>query len=195
MQTYCSHRYASECAQMGSPGLSRGARRSAGSRDKVAAMTILRSMPSTSWTLLAALAGALTATACKKDSGETQPPDASAGDADAGDGSDAASSDDDDAAPEVLTVDAFEETIQARTGDVSDCFATAKEAKADLAGKLVYDFTIDGEGKVSAIVADPASTIKDEALNTCVRDKAKGWSFPKTRDGKPTTFPYKFNLS
>ncbi len=155
-------------------------------------MTTLRSMPSTSWTLLAVLAGALATTACKKDA-QTQPPDATADAADAGDA--AASDDDEPAAPEFLTVDVFEETMQAKNGEVGDCFSKAREAKADLAGKLAYDFTIDGEGKISEVKEDPASTIKDEGLNTCVRDKAKGWSFPKTRDGKPMTLNYGFNLS
>lgn len=161
-------------------------------------MTTLRSMPSTSWTLLAVLAGALattTVSGCKKDA-QTQPPDATADAADAGGAGDAAASTDEEpTAPEFLTVDVFEETMQGKNGEVGDCFTKAREAKADLAGKLAYDFTIDGEGKISEVKEDPASTIKDEGLNTCVRDKAKGWSFPKTRDGKPMTLNYGFNLS
>jgi hypothetical protein len=157
-----------------------------------------RSMPSTSWTLLAVLAGALAATACKKDA-DTKPPEASGDLGDAGDAGDADKGgdqgDEGDAAPEFLTVDAFEEMMQGKNGDVGDCFATAREAKADLAGKLTYDFTVDGEGKVSEIKLDPASAIKDEGLDNCVREKAKGWSFPKTRDGKPMTLSYGFNLS
>ena len=85
--------------------------------------------------------------------------------------------------------------MQSKNGDVGDCFAAAREAKADLAGKLTYDFTVDGEGKVSEIKLDPASAIKDEGLDNCVREKAKGWSFPKTRDGKSMTLNYGFNLS
>jgi hypothetical protein len=153
--------------------------------------------PSISWPLLAVLAGGLTLTACKK-SADPQTPDGEkgeVGDADhAGDqGGDASA--DDDAAPEFLTVDVFEEIVDKHKGDVSDCYATAKEAKADLAGKLVLDFTIDGTGKVSAVKVDPASTLKDEGVNTCVDGKAKTWEFPKTRDGKDMILPYSFNLS
>ncbi len=159
----------------------------------------MTTQPSTSWTLLAVLAGALAATSasgCKKDA-QTQPPDTTADNAgDAGDGGGAAASDDDEpAAPEFLTVDVFEETMQGKNGEVGDCFTKARETKANLSGKLAYDFTIDGEGKISEVKEDPSSTIKDEGLNTCVRDKAKGWSFPKTRDGKPMTLNYGFNLS
>ena len=156
-------------------------------------MTTLRA-PSISWPLLAVLAGGLTLTACKK-SADPQTPDGEKGEVDhAGDqGGDASA--EDDAAPEVLTVDVFEEIVDKHKGDVSDCYATAKEAKADLAGKLVLDFTIDGAGKVSEIKVDPASTLKDDGVNTCVNDRAKKWEFPKTRDGESMTLPYSFNLS
>lgn len=148
-----------------------------------------------SWTLLAVAAGALATTACKK-APDTKAPDGGGGDevSHAGDnGGDA--SPEDDAAPEILTVDVFEEVVDKHKGDVSDCYATAKEAKADLAGKLTLDFTIDGTGKVSEVKVDPASTLKDDGVNACVSDKAKGWSFPKTRDGQSMTLPYSFNLS
>ena len=42
---------------------------------------------------------------------------------------------------------------------------------------------------------DPASTLKDDGVNTCVNDRAKKWEFPKTRDGESMTLPYSFNLS
>ncbi|MBK7824425.1 AgmX/PglI C-terminal domain-containing protein [Nannocystis sp.] len=151
---------------------------------------------SNSWTLLAVAVSALTMTACKK-SADTKAPDGGGGGDEvshAGDnGGDASPGD--DAAPEFLTVDVFEEVLDKHKGDVSDCYATAKEAKADLAGKLVLDFTVDGTGKVSEVKVDPASTLKDDGVNACVSDKAKGWSFPKTRDGQSMTLPYSFNLS
>jgi hypothetical protein len=155
-------------------------------------MTTLRA--SKSWSLLAVMAGALTLTACKK-STDTAPPDSTADATDhAGDqGGDASEAD--DAAPEFLTVDVFEEIVDKHKNDVTDCYATAKEAKADLAGKLSVDFTIDGTGKVSEIKVDPTSTLKDDALNTCVSDKVKAWEFPKTRDGKPMILPYSFSFS
>lgn len=151
---------------------------------------------STSWTLLAVLAGALAATACKKNA-DTQAPDASAGAGDAqdadNDGGGGGGSEPEE--PEFLTVNDFEDAMQGKNGDIGDCFAAAREAKPGLAGKLAYDFTIGGDGKVSDIKPDPASTIKDPGLDKCVREKANGWSFPKTRDGQPMTLPYTFNLS
>lgn len=164
-------------------------------RDRTAVMTTLRAT-SISWPLLAVLASGLTLTACKK-AADSQTPDGSGEVGDAGHAGDQGgdASDADEGAPEVLTVDAFEEIVDKHKGDVSDCYATAKEAKADLAGKLVLDFTVDGTGKVSEVKVDPASTLKDDGLNTCVSDKVKTWEFPKTRDGESMTLPYSFNLS
>ena len=85
--------------------------------------------------------------------------------------------------------------MNAKTSDVTDCFAAAKEAKPDLGGKLMLEFTIDGTGKVSTVKTEDASAVKDPGLTTCVIDKAKTWEFPKTRDGQPMTLPYAFNLS
>ena len=158
-------------------------------------MTTLRGT-SISWPLLAVLASGLTLTACKK--ADSQTLDGEKGEVGeekhAGDqGGDASA--EDDAAPEFLTVDVFEEIVDKHKSDVSDCYATAKEAKPELAGKLSLDFTIDGTGKVSEVKVDPASTLKDDGVNACVSDKAKSWSFPKTRDGQSMTLPYSFNLS
>lgn len=162
-----------------------------GAHDKVAAMTTQRS---TSWTLLALVASALATTACNKKNADTQPPEAkeAASDDSAADrGGDASEPEE----PEFLTVNDFEDAMQGKNSDIGECFATAREAKPGLAGKLAYDFTIGGDGKVSDIKPDPASTIKDPGLDKCVREKANGWSFPKTRDGQPMTLPYAFNLS
>lgn len=98
-------------------------------------------------------------------------------------------------AEEILTVDSFEETMQGKQGDVADCFAAAKEASPKLSGKLVLDITVGGDGAVAGVKFDESSTIKEAAITTCVEEKAKGWKFPKTRDGKEMTLPYSLNLS
>ena len=150
-------------------------------------MTIARSITSL-------LAVAVVLTACKKDA-DTKPPLDGGGDQVANpedNGGDAEEA----PAEDFLTVDAFEETITSKQGDVVDCYSAAKEAKPALAGgKLALEFTIDGQGKVSAIKPEPGGTIDDPGLTACVTDKAKSWQFPKTRDGNTMTLPYSFNLS
>ncbi len=148
--------------------------------------------------LLVVMTGALAMTACKK-SGDSAPPGDGAGaDLDAGDDDRASSnddSDDADAEPDFLSVDAFEEIVQRNTGDVTDCFSQAKAGKPELAGKLAYDFTIGADGQLTDLQLDEGSAIKDDGLNACILDKARGWKFPKPRGDQPMTLPYSFSLS
>ncbi|HEY8376973.1 MAG TPA: AgmX/PglI C-terminal domain-containing protein [Nannocystis sp.] len=140
--------------------------------------------------------GLAVTTGCKK--GSTTTPD------DASPGGDAAGSSSDDGdgggggydgpTEEILTVDSFEETMQGKQNEVADCFAQAKEAKPDLAGKLALDITVAGDGSVKSVKFDEGSTIQEASITACVEEKAKGWKFPKTRDGNDMTLPYALNL-
>jgi hypothetical protein len=152
--------------------------------------------PKASWSLFSVLVGALALSACKKDGDAKPPEDGGSGDvADSGggDGGGGGGGDEPDEA-EFLTVDVFEETLQSKTDDVAECFGKAKESKPDLGGTLMLDFTVGGDGVVTEVKTDPASTIKDDGLNACVLEKAKTWKFPKTRKGEPMTLPFKFSM-
>ena len=154
-------------------------------------------MPRISLTLALCLI-ALAPAGCKKGSTTTPDGDSPGGDAAAdandraGDGNDGGY---DGPREDVLTVDSFEETMQSKQGDVADCFAQAKESKPDLAGKLALDVTVAGDGSVSSVKFDEGSSIKEASITTCIEGKAKGWKFPKTRDGSEMTLPYALNLS
>jgi hypothetical protein len=145
-------------------------------------------------TMLAMATGAVNLAGCKKSSDTTAPDDGSGGEVSKPEDNDGDAAQE-DSAPEFLTVDVFEDVVNAKTSDVTDCFAAAKEKKPDLGGKLMLEFTIDGTGKVSAVKTEAGSTVNDPGLTTCVTDKAKAWPFPKTRDGEPMTLPFAFNLS
>lgn len=152
--------------------------------------------PKASWSLFSVLVGALALTACKKD-GDAKPPEDSgevADDADGGGGG-GGGGDAEDEAPEFLTVDVFEDTLNSKSSEVADCFAKAKESKPDLGGTLALDFTVGGDGVITEVKHDGSSTIKDDGLNACVLEKAKGWKFPKTRKGDPMTLPFKFTMN
>ena len=160
-------------------------------RDKSVDMT-----QRTSWTLALSLATLVALPGCKKEA--TAPPDGSGGgDAAAGEdgGGNGGGGGSDGAAELPLTADTFEEAMQARQGDVADCFAQAKEAKPDLAGKLALDVTVAGDGSVSAIKFTDTSTIQEPSITSCIEEKAKGWKFNKTSDGSPMTLGYSLNLS
>lgn len=160
--------------------------------DRTGGMTTRASI---SWPLLVVAAGALTLAACKKSSDTKAPDGSDGGEISHADDNGGDAAPEEDSPPEFLTVDVFEDVVNSKTGDVTDCFAAAKEKKPDLGGKLMLEFTIDGTGKVSAVKTESASTVNDPGLTTCVTDKAKTWSFPKTRDGQPMTLPYAFNLT
>lgn len=153
--------------------------------------------PKRSWSLLSVLVLALGLTACKKD-GDAKPPEDGGGGGEVADGGDGGGGggggSSEDEAPEFLTVDVFEETLQSKNGDVAECFGKAKEAKPDLGGELLLDFTVGGDGVVTEVKADDKSTIKDDGLNACVLEKAKTWKFPKTRKGDPMTLPFRFSM-
>ena len=133
--------------------------------------------------------------ACKKQADSSPPDGDKAGEGGSGGGEQAGDAGGDaEMGEEFLSVDGFEETMQGKQGDVADCFAQAKEAKPDLSGKLALDITVGGDGSVSAVKFDDASTIKEASITSCVEEKAKGWKFAKTRDGKEMTLPYSLNL-
>lgn len=148
----------------------------------------------TPWPLLAVLASALSLPACKKQE-DSKPPGDAADPGDDADGGGGGGNIPDDDGPDFLTADVFEETVQDKSGDVTDCYAKAKETRPDLAGKLSLDFTIGGDGSVTDVKTDPGSTINDADLNACVLEKTKSWKFPRTRDGNPMTLPFSFNMS
>ncbi len=151
--------------------------------------------PKASWSLLSVLVGALALSACKKDGDSKPPEDGGGGDVADNGGGEGGGADAEDEAPEFLTVDVFEETMNAKNGEVAECFGKAKEAKPDLGGTLALDFTIGGDGVVSEVKTDPSSTIKDDGLNACVLERAKAWKFPKTRKGDSMTLPFKFSMN
>lgn len=132
---------------------------------------------------------------CKKEA--TTAPDGDGGGGAVADREDSSDGDGgyDGPSEEILTADAFEETMQAKQGDVADCFAAAKEAKPDLAGKLALDVTVAGDGSVASVKFDEGSTIQEASITSCIEEKAKSWKFYKTRDGSEMTLPYSLNLS
>ena len=150
-------------------------------------------------TLTLCLLTLVAAPGCKKDA--TTPPEGDGG------GAEVAGREDNDGAEEggaggydgpleeILSADAFEELMQAKQGDVADCFAAAKEANPELAGQLAFDITVAGDGSVASITFDEASSIQDATITACVEEKARGWQFYKTRDGGEMTLPYSLNLS
>jgi hypothetical protein len=95
----------------------------------------------------------------------------------------------------VLTVSRFEETVNERMQDVADCFSDAQTSNDKLGTKLVADFEVDGEGKVTSVEATSDSEVDDAGLLGCIKDKAQGWELPPPPDGEPTNFTFPFDFT
>lgn len=94
----------------------------------------------------------------------------------------------------ILTVSGFEDAVNAHMQDVVDCFSDAKANNDKLGTKLVADFRIDGEGKVTGIDAIDGSDVDDAGLLTCIKDKTTNWGLAPPPGGEATnmTFPFDF---
>lgn len=62
--------------------------------------------------------------------------------------------------------------VAGKTTDLDACYANARKANAKLSGKVELVFTVDADGNTSG-VAVKSSTVKNQELETCVKDVAK----------------------
>lgn len=136
---------------------------------------------------------AAAAPGCKK-SGESAPPTGVEEDEGEGAGG-GGSSDDEGGGEEFLTASGFEEFVQGKGGEVSECFSEASEKTPGIGGKLILDFTIAGDGSVESTAVGEGSTLTDATFVGCVQKAAASWRLPKTRDGKSMTLSFPFALS
>jgi len=67
-----------------------------------------------------------------------------------------------------------------------ECYVPALEKNPELKGEVDVQFTVSGgTGKIIAAIVRE-STLNDKEVESCVTKKVKGWTFPKTEDGKET---------
>ncbi|HEY4116875.1 MAG TPA: AgmX/PglI C-terminal domain-containing protein [Byssovorax sp.] len=80
------------------------------------------------------------------------------------------------------------------------CYESALAQRPALAGKLVLDFTIEGDADVGGVVEDAdfddASTLHDDEMRTCVRESLMTLTFDKPpRGGGKVTVKYPLAFS
>ena len=85
--------------------------------------------------------------------------------------------------------------IRKHRNEARYCYERQLAKDPDLSGKVSVEFVISIGGRVaSAVVAD--TTLKNDAVESCVIGKVKRWSFPKPRDGAVVvTYPFTFSAS
>ena len=92
---------------------------------------------------------------------------------------------------EGLTKDEVGEVIHKHLSEVRYCYESAMIRSPDIEGKLMTDFTINGQGIVKS--ADvKSSTLPDPRLDDCIIRRLVTWKFPKPRGGVDVAVAYPF---
>jgi hypothetical protein len=84
--------------------------------------------------------------------------------------------------------------IKANMTDVQHCYETALVANAKLAGKIVVEWTVEPNGKVTGVSA-VENTLGDPGAVKCITDRIGGWSFPAPSGGGVVVVHYPFVFS
>ena len=89
-----------------------------------------------------------------------------------------------------LDRDIIRRIVRAHINEVRSCYNQGLARDPGLGGRVAINFTIDGDGKVSAAVVSE-STLTDAAVATCIAGAVKRWAFPKPKGGTvEVTYPF-----
>jgi TonB family protein len=92
---------------------------------------------------------------------------------------------------EGLTKDEVGEIIHRHLSEVRYCYESAMIRSPDLEGKLMTNFTINGQGVVKSAEVK-SSTLPDPRLDDCIIRRLATWKFPKPRGGVDVAVTYPF---
>ncbi len=89
--------------------------------------------------------------------------------------------------------EAVAKTVNAHLNEIHACYERALLKEPGLAGKVVLEWTISTGGKVVA-AKTKTSTLRNAAVEGCILQKLKTWSFPPAKGGVViVTYPFMFN--
>lgn len=98
-----------------------------------------------------------------------------------------------------LDKDYIRTTVREVVPLIKECYELALAEKADLAGKLIVGFTIEGEEEIGGVVttadiqADDESPLgKNQTLSECVRETVMSLAFVAPKGGGKVTVRYPF---
>ncbi len=90
-----------------------------------------------------------------------------------------------------LTKDEVGEVIHRHLSEVRYCYESAMIRSPDIEGKLITNFTINGQGMVKSTEVK-SSTLPDPRLDDCILRRLATWPFPKPRGGVDVAVSYPF---
>jgi len=73
------------------------------------------------------------------------------------------------------------------------CYTQARQDDRKLEGLMWLTLTLATDGRIRGVVAEPRSTLKSEALRSCLERQLYSLSMPKPTGG-PVTFSYPFEF-
>lgn len=92
---------------------------------------------------------------------------------------------------EGLTKDEVGEVIHKHLSEVRYCYESAMIRTPDIEGKLMTNFTINGQGIIKSAEVK-SSTLPDPRLDDCIVRRLATWQFPKPRGGVDVSVTYPF---
>ncbi|MBE0617568.1 MAG: AgmX/PglI C-terminal domain-containing protein, partial [Proteobacteria bacterium] len=84
--------------------------------------------------------------------------------------------------------------IDQHLDEVTYCYETALIEDAALLGKMTFEWRILETGRVGEVRIQ-SSSVRSETLHSCIRDRIRGWQFPKPRGAEVlVSYPFVFDV-
>jgi hypothetical protein len=92
-----------------------------------------------------------------------------------------------------LTREEVDRVVKSRKGTIQACYQKAVNRDRSLAGKLVVNFRISAEGKVTSARIEPGkSSLRNAEVESCVKRQIQGLKFP-AKGGAVVNYPFIFS--
>lgn len=92
-----------------------------------------------------------------------------------------------------LSREEVDRVVRSRKGTIQACYQREVNRNRGLAGKLVVNFTINATGKVTSARVDAGkSTLRNAAVESCVKRQIQGMKFP-AKGGAIVNYPFIFS--
>lgn len=92
-----------------------------------------------------------------------------------------------------LSKEEIQKVINAHIGEIQFCYEKQLRTQPGLAGRVVLEWGVNPQGKVS-VVKVAQSSLQSADATSCMMGKLKAWKFPPPRGGSVTiVFPFVFN--
>jgi hypothetical protein len=92
-----------------------------------------------------------------------------------------------------LSKEEIQKVINQHIGEIQYCYEKQLRTQPGLSGRVVLDWTVNLQGKVTVVKVSQSTLASSEATN-CMMQKLKTWKFPSPRGGAVSiVFPFVFN--